>query len=842
MGFENVDVWRKSLAGGRWGALLLSRVSKFLILLGLVVISGLGNFARIRTEFVRGDFGLDQSWLLSLGDQWHQGHIVGRDIVFTYGPLAQLLVSIAAAWQGSGSVLNAISLSYFLFRGAALIILALCLGLIKPLRWAEALFIFLVIFSLNLMVLRPLLVLLSVILLVRALTSAASHRRGWAVGAGGLCLAGLLFSVDTGFFALASAVGLLLVCLVLTLPWFNRWGISAGLLSRQNYVEILVVFGATFSLGLLGLEIFFQLSSPTYQAFDYLRYSLATLLRYNYAMGIPWMSGTRLGPIFVPSLFLVITYTAGFVLVSAFNSLKTGEGDRAHLLLGILIAAGFTFKAALVRSDVEHLASGVVILVFLFVLSLMFLSAERFPLLGGSLLILFWLMWPGKQSFNSFDANALSVVEILPEVASGRFSPVEKWQQIRSLQVDPHLFVSPELVAAVDAQKIIVNFPSDNVLAIALGQKSLTPVLQTYAAFDESLQRAYVQTLSRSQPDLEVIYGIEPFGAWPIDGVQNVTRVPIIFNYLVENFKLKTTNLFNNYALLEPRAAPQPLSLTPLVYTRESADQGFDLRLSQPARCSLVQLELLIRYPVTAAFGRPTGLLIKAWNGESQILESRLVALETGRRFSTFLYLGRPERFEGLFDDQGRIETRALFDRLSFRRLVFGLFDVYPNQVEVSALRCVQPPPPLLERKLGEVEHLAPGETVHLNWYMSADVPPDAFVRPVYSGIFMHPENQLEFGPFVAPPNTCFTTQLTLDPEVAHHPEADGVEFSFTITFAQQVFTQQTNDLAPTDAALPVAVAVPVEAPFTLRLQTAPRGTFDMDWAIWEEPRLGPCT
>src|SRR6185436_12699202 len=171
------------------------------------------NFVRIRTEFVRGDFGLDQSWLLGLGYQWQQGQIVGRDTFFTYGPLAQLLVNTAAAWQGSGSILNAVSLSYFFFRAAALVLLALCLGLIKQLRWAGALFIFLVLFSLNLIILRPLCVLLCVIVLGRALTDVAAHRRGWAVAVGGLCLASLLFSVDAGFFALASVVGLLLLCL-----------------------------------------------------------------------------------------------------------------------------------------------------------------------------------------------------------------------------------------------------------------------------------------------------------------------------------------------------------------------------------------------------------------------------------------------------------------------------------------------------------------------------------------------------------------------------------------------------------------------------------------------------
>jgi len=679
--------WNKYLAGGQRLILLLNRASKFLILFALVVSVELVAFVQIQTGFVKENYDLDQSWFLDLGYQLQQGHLLGRDTFFTYGPLAQVLVSTAAFWQGSGSILNALSFGYFLFTSLALILLALCLGLIKEIRWTGALFIFLVMFSLNfinLIMVRPLLVLLSVILLVRALTDVAAYRRGWAMATGGLCFAGLLFSADTGFFALASAVGLLLVCLALSLPWFERWGLPAGLLPRRAYLETFGVAGATFGLGLVALEIFFQLSSPTYQALDYLRYNLAILLRYNYVMGWPWMQSVPLASVLSLLIFLTLVYTVSIVLVSAFRSLQAGKRDRFHLLLGGLIAAGLTFKSALVRSELPHIAIGMAIFIFLFGLSLTFMRQARFSqLAGGSLLILFLMIWPYTQSLESF--------LILPEIASGRVSLAEKWQHIRSIQVDPQIIASPPLRAAVDSQKIIVDFPYQNVLAMALGQKSLAPVLQAYAAFDEPLQQNYVAVLARSQPDLEVIYGIDPLGAWPVDGVQNVTRVPIIFKYLVENFKLKTTEVFNNYVVLEPRPSPQPLLITSLAYTQTPIDQGFELRLSQPALCSLAELELLIRYPITSLVGRPTGLTVQAWNAENELFQTRLVAIETGRSFSTFFYLGRSESFQGLFDDQGRIETRTPFDRLTLRRPAATLFDVYPSQVQVSALRCVQP-------------------------------------------------------------------------------------------------------------------------------------------------------
>src|SRR5690349_13629327 len=130
--------WRKYLAGGLW---LLSRTGKFWILLLLVGVCGLEAFTHIPTQLGSRSFELDHSWFLDLGYQWQQGHLLGRDAFFTYGPLAQVLVSIAAFLQGSGSILTALSLGYFLFNSVALVLLALCLGLIKQLRWTGALFI-----------------------------------------------------------------------------------------------------------------------------------------------------------------------------------------------------------------------------------------------------------------------------------------------------------------------------------------------------------------------------------------------------------------------------------------------------------------------------------------------------------------------------------------------------------------------------------------------------------------------------------------------------------------------------------------------------------------------------
>jgi hypothetical protein len=664
----------------------LSRVSKPLALFGLTLLIFWLEFMTAPTQFSVKDFGLDQSWLLELGYQFQQGNLLGRDVYFTYGPLAQWIVNAGVLLQGSGSLLNSVATINLIGLMVAVVLLALSLGLIEEVSWSDALFILPAMFLLKLLAMaqmRPLALLLGMVVFVRVLGAPPPWRR-WGAGlAGMIWFLGQLISAEVGLFAVVSALGFTLICFLATsLPW-ERWGLAQPLLPRRIYLETYAISLATFGLGYTALEVFFRFSSPTYQWFDYLRYNLDIVLRYSYAMGIAWISGLPPGEIFSFILFLVMAYTFVYSLGLVITHLRAGASHQAHLLLGILLTAGLTFKSAMVRSGLGHVLLGSTLFIFLFLLCLCSKHGKPFwQMAGRILLVLFLMAWPA--------GNLLNLLPALTRPGSSPVSVVEKWHQIRGTQFDPQTLASAELRAAVDPEKSIVNFPYDNVLAMALGQKSLAPILQTYAAFNENLQHKYVQEVARQQAKVEIIYGIDGLGARPIDEVQNVSRVPIIFKYLVENFQLKTGALFDGRVVLEARAQPRPLSLSPLTYEITSTPSGLDLQLSQPARCALIELELLIHYPGTALLGRPTRPVIQVWNGHTQLINNRLTAIETSRKFSTFVYLGNPESFPGLFADSGDYHLPRPFDHLRLDRPDYSLFDIYPSRIAIENLQCLQ--------------------------------------------------------------------------------------------------------------------------------------------------------
>src|ERR671930_578447 len=84
--------------------------SKFLTLLLSSAVGILLIFMRLKTQFAAQDLGVDAGWFLELENQLRMGHLLGRDVYFTYGPLAQVLMSAGSLFRANDSVLNGFSI------------------------------------------------------------------------------------------------------------------------------------------------------------------------------------------------------------------------------------------------------------------------------------------------------------------------------------------------------------------------------------------------------------------------------------------------------------------------------------------------------------------------------------------------------------------------------------------------------------------------------------------------------------------------------------------------------------------------------------------------------------
>ena len=173
-------------------------------------------------------------------------------------------------------------------------------------------------------------------------------------------------------------------------------------------------------------------------------------------------------------------------------------------------------------------------------------------------------------------------------------------------------------------------------------------------------------------------------------------KIPgLIFNvHIFEHFKLKTDEVFRDgYLVLTARREPARILTTTLLYDIQTGGNGTDMVLRQPATCGLLQMDVALHYPTAAMLGRPNPLTLSIYHGEELLAKNNLVAIENGRTFSTFFYIGSPERFDQLFRDTPRFDPDVAFDRIQITPADHDLLGVNPDQMAISNLRCVQHAP-----------------------------------------------------------------------------------------------------------------------------------------------------
>ena len=186
------------------------------------------------------------------------------------------------------------------------------------------------------------------------------------------------------------------------------------------------------------------------------------------------------------------------------------------------------------------------------------------------------------------------------------------------------------------------------------------------------------------------MYGLDGPATWPVDGVQAITRVPLIFEYLYTHFRLRSAHKYGSgWYLLSPRRVPRTRGVIPVPL--RAVAHGTTLAtavLRQPTSCGLVRLTLEARYPLTRLLGRTDGLVLAFWKGRRFVEASNAVPLETGGSFTTYVSLLPPEAFYHVYDDW--LPTGPRWDRLTLGAADSGLFGVAPVDLGVRQVACMQ--------------------------------------------------------------------------------------------------------------------------------------------------------
>jgi hypothetical protein len=165
----------------------------------------------------------------------------------------------------------------------------------------------------------------------------------------------------------------------------------------------------------------------------------------------------------------------------------------------------------------------------------------------------------------------------------------------------------------------------------------------------------------------------------------------LIFEYLLEHFQLKTAEIFRDgYVVLEPRQEPQPLQRIDLPFDVVASDTSSHLTLRQPTVCSVLEMQLVVVYPVTTILGRPNDIRLTVGLADGTELQTQIVPIEVGEPFRTLVYLGTPGEEYQLFGEGYAPALSSEFRWVAIRPGTNDLLDVDPSHLEVQALSCVE--------------------------------------------------------------------------------------------------------------------------------------------------------
>jgi hypothetical protein len=601
--------------------------------------------------------------LIGLAQSFQQHRISGRDFQSMFGPGAQLLASISASATKTHSAAHAYGMITFVFCSASAFLIAITLLLCDRLTWQDSSIVYGLCFFLNLFFgvldFRTAL-LLAIAALAYRITSAETIRQLmiWSTVTGIACFCAQLVTFDLSMYAAVVVLGSV---------------VAGSILTRNRDVLFgIPVTVAIMAIANLALVACFKWRSANYGLmFDYQSYALETLRTFHNSMGTLWEVSTGHSIV----LALVALYALGASIILILR--RSSDSLDASLFAGLLLLSLIWLNTASVQSDVPHITAAFTPMVFVLGLMATKVWASRQEGCAWAIVVLALLfVWP---SFNVSAANDVF------QIAGGR---VQARAAIRNLYNAP-LNAGPlpnwlKTELADQANVATLSLPFDNSIAPGLNHPAVAPILESYVASSEALERYYVESIDKQpQGSMEVIYGP--------DRILPITQTPQIFEYLYGHFGLiSTDDHADGHYILRGREQQRNVSREPITFaaTHELADRGV-LKLAAPTACGLMRLQLYVEYSRDPHLFRPSGLELILSDGDQQVWQGVIHPPEPNRPFTTYISPLPSATFHKVFGE-GSIPS-VNWNKAEYRPLPSDFLGSHPDRIRVDTIQCLDP-------------------------------------------------------------------------------------------------------------------------------------------------------
>jgi hypothetical protein len=606
---------------------------------------------------------LDDSYRIELPARLVEGELSGRDFAFPYGPLRQVLGGLG--WlvppHDLASVLRFEGLGDAAAAVLALWVLLRLTG--APLSWCSVACLVCAAFTPSRV--KPLVAMAAVAALAAGLGRTAVRTAGrllrlvaWAAAAPLM----ISYSFDLGLFTL----GALLVSAAAVAAAAAQQRIQPGI-SRSAWEG-----AACASIGVVAFFLALGLL-PGWS------HTLPDIL--DLTAGYAVMNAYPLSRAGAASL---LAAAAAALFVARWAERRLGSGSspasRPHVfaLLATSLSALLWLRYGLTRSDPLHvfIACSPALLVLSVLLPCHLRSSHR----------------PGARPALAAGLAAVAVAGLLSPPETGRHTadaltiPVPRVKRI----LVGHLGVREALLRLDrSTQSSVLVWPYETIVNVLAHKKNPVATLQLYSASTERFESRTVKNLEAAPETPVILLG----RSWPMDEIENSSRNPIVFRYLLDHYELDGPPR-SGVALLRPSAsAPrwteEPLAVASLSVSPVLKQVG---EVPLPAGCCGVDDFLLVRLRLsrTRSFGlfKP-GRVWSVIRLDRDAPRLQLLAVPQDGDVHTVLLSAvsaRDPAFFAAFESTGGRPKRERLLEIAFRWVPMDFLSLTPERLSVEGV------------------------------------------------------------------------------------------------------------------------------------------------------------
>jgi len=573
---------------------------------------------------------LEPNWMMAIPSALtNDGNILGRDMIFTYGPLYQLIAALGVKLHAADIAIYSFHLIELAQSITATLIISLIILLIPFLNWPDAIIILL----LANIDIRFLLLFATATFLSKGLTSNTQKSQIlWGSIAGFGAFLGQIYTFDIGIYALALILFAgVLFSILAYLSKYTSILDETKYLSIRQYGAITFIAFLIFTICNLLLSLIFLLSSESYNdIFQYQKLSFEIARGYINTNGLTMELSHQIS---ISFLILIVVVLWAFTVGNYKRFLKY----EAPYLIILLTVATIFLKHSFHRSDFIHfwMSLSAVCFYWLIAWRLLFPSRQtpvyKRAIWYATVVVLF--AFTIVQSYGLVFLNIYTKNDIDDGVEIFSFEPdKDKTQDI---------FYSLPAKYRTEDQLVILGI--ENYVAPLYGMEMIAPTIQIYAINTSELENYFVQKIQENDfPPILYSYAL----SWDFLGyLQNGAQFPELYEFIYRYYHLASLDYLDQeyqIAILEPREKHlPPIEWEAVRFQTAKEEDGITkLNLEKPQQCSLYKIKLSMDYPVfSTLLGTPGEVEMRFINNENIVSpDIKLIsALERGKPFHIYI-------------------------------------------------------------------------------------------------------------------------------------------------------------------------------------------------------------